>query len=239
MPQILFHDIPADSETVTIDGENFHHVVHVRRQKIGERVILRLPDGTKAETVIIEIHKQSITVRITDIKPPEFSPYTLALAMPVLKSKKNDLIIEKGTEAGITRFIPVLYHRCIPDHSSIEKKILRWRRLCREASKQCDAVYPVSVEDCISSEKMFQLSSEYCQAVAADVHSADYLTREHVSDSVIVAAGPEGGFSKEEIELMDSYNWKRVVVHTNQMRAETASIVVPAIIRHLMHGQVP
>lgn len=234
MPQLFISRLPQKGETITVEGEDFHHTVRVRREKLGDSVFLRSPDGSRAVSIISDIRTHSLSLTVETILAPEIVPYILALAMPLLKSRKNDLIIEKGVESGITAFYPVIYERSIPDPSSVERKVLRWKKIAAEAFKQSNAVFPAVIHDPLSSSMLVKKSLEYQTAIIADVHEDNPLTAASVSRSVIAAVGPEGGFSDDERTLFKNANWTSRRVSTNQLRAETASIVIPAMIRHFM-----
>lgn len=234
MSQILYPGIPSPGEIITLSDTDFHHLVRVRRHTVDDTIQLRTPDGYRVLTAVTEIRANSLSLRVHEILHCETAPYSLTLAMPVLKGRKNDLIVEKGVEVGVTSFIPVFFDRSIPEASSIEKKISRWKKIAAEAFKQSNAVYPVEIHEATPSSALFPLRSSYDAAYVADVHNETLLQPGTVGRTVIIATGPEGGFSEDERESASAYQWSFVSVATHQMRAETASIVLPAMIRHFL-----
>ncbi|MFW6365582.1 MAG: RsmE family RNA methyltransferase [Spirochaetota bacterium] len=234
MPQLFHPEIPDPSSTIEVAGDDCHHLIRVRRNTVGDTVYLRTPDGGRVLTEISAIHKNTCILKVTRIIPPVEGPYTLALAMPVLKGRRNDLIVEKGVETGVTRFIPVSFDRSVPDSDSVQKKAQRWRRIVSEAFKQSDAIFMPTIDSPCTSYELFESASGYTNRIIGDVHEQTLFSAAGIGRSVIVAVGPEGGFSDDERKRALNSQWSHVRLHTNQLRAETASIVLPAIVRHFM-----
>jgi 16S rRNA (uracil1498-N3)-methyltransferase len=237
MPQIFINCKPEKKTSHTIIGDEFHHFIHVRRHGIGDHIDLRYCDGSKADAIIETIGSDNFVVNITSINKPGISEYELCLAIPILKGKGNDLVIEKGVEIGVTQFLPVEFDRSVPDISSITKKLDRYRKIIHAAFTQSNAVYYPQILDPVHSMDLFTTVTNYRTKLLSDVHSNELLNATHISESVLVVIGPEGGFSTEELTLAQKNDFKSVKIGTNQMKAESASVIVPSIVRHYMYGR--
>ncbi|MBN2435392.1 MAG: 16S rRNA (uracil(1498)-N(3))-methyltransferase [Spirochaetes bacterium] len=214
-----------------LDGANFHHIINVRRHKNGDLIVLRPKDGSFISGELVSVQKESCIICVTGIKPAVQNYLKLTLAMPVLKGKSNDFVIEKCVESGVTGIIPVFYNRCVPESSSINKKRERWQRIIEETFKQCMAPVMPLLMPSISSKELFVTKDITC--LIADVHAGDRLDAKLFTDEIIVSIGPEGGFDESEKTQAAHNGWKSFRLSANQLKAETACFVIPAVIREL------
>ena len=143
---------------LSLEGATFHHIINVRRHKNGDLLVLRPADGSFVQGKLVSVQKDNCTICITDIKPALHDYTKLTLAMPVLKGKSNDFVIEKCVETGVTGIIPVFYKRCVPESGSINKKQERWQRIIEETFKQCMAFK--FVRTCF--QKRYKISDNGC-----------------------------------------------------------------------------
>lgn len=232
MPQFFINHSLQKNQIITLDGDAFHHIVRVRRTHMDEPVYLRDRAGTFYTTKIEEIDKEALTVRVTDTQ--ELSVVKkICLLMPILKMKKNDFIIEKAVEVGVQKIIPVTYRRSVPDPAQSAKKLERWRKIAVEAYKQSFAPFLPEIEEIHKSIDIFSTHDDSLKLIA-DVHAETSLDERLEVGSLTVAIGPEGGFDPDELECARNNGWTLFKIATNQLRAETAAIVIPALLLEKM-----
>jgi RsmE family RNA methyltransferase len=149
--------IPAERwnpEHLVLDEEEAHHCLDVMRCREGDRVIVFDGAGSEAEAEIVATAKGSVTVKATlfGTTPRPTTSITLGQAVP--KGKNMDLIIQKATELGASRLVPLLSERTVVqlDGEDLDKKRQKWQRVAIEACKQCgqnwvpEVAAPVKVE---------------------------------------------------------------------------------------------
>lgn len=231
---------------VIIYGREHHHLARVLRLKRGERVrifnekkevFLAIIEKVESERTILHLEGQIDSEKIE-------VPVTVAQAF--LKAKMMDWLIGKMTELRIARIIPLITRRTmarIEGHS--DHKIKRWKRIALEAAKQSQTSFipeinaPLKLKDFILScqeEKKYFLSEHEGELLR------DILRREFQAHScqrpvsVAVCVGPEGGWTKEEEELLQSYAFLPVSLGKRIYRAETATFIVAAILTHFWNA---
>jgi len=162
------------------------------------------------------------------------------LAQALLKAKSMDWLIQKATELGLLAFVPVLSERCVVKlEDGSDKKVERWKRIAREASKQCRSglvpavLAPLSLEDFLreqqSGKKIFL--SEHRGLPLRDIVRSAQDSKIQPSD-VMILVGPEGGWTEVEEDTILRRGYEPVSLGTNILRAETASLTAMAIISH-------
>lgn len=230
----FFVGAPGNDNTVVIEGEDYHHLINVRRAQIGDAIQVVDSDGMRYKVTIAHIEPQKIIATITDaIQYPDIA-LDVTLCVAVLKGKKFDLVIQKAVEIGVRRIIPVITERTIPDISEKEeKKLARWQKIASEASKQCLRKDVPQVSPVMKYNDVLQLLQGIGILAHADPEAQNlrqFLKSHSQHNDVMLLTGPEGGFSKKEVEIAREFGWNVLYNGATQLRAETAAIVLPAII---------
>jgi 16S rRNA (uracil1498-N3)-methyltransferase len=234
MPQFFIKSSSIFQNRCTIDGDNFHHLVRVRRARINDDILLRLDDGSQAVARIIGIGDSSLQVEIIE-KKVKTHHLEINLCAGLLKGKKFELVIQKSAEIGISRIIPVISERTVPEiKNKADKKIERWRKIAVEASKQSMKGYITEIAhirhfsdlltDIKSDIKILAHPGEGSRNIRDCIRSAEK------NPEISILIGPEGGFSEKEVHLARQKGWIDAFFGFTQMRSETAAIVLPAII---------
>jgi len=234
MPKFFVDKSEIIQNSVTITGGDAVHIGKVLRLTKGDKITLCDGEGTDFSAEICDILKDSVTLNIKKSMPCEAEPsisVTLFQALP--KQGKMDFIIEKCTELGISRIVPVKTHRCVMavrDEKAEEKKLSRWRKIAAEAVKQCGrGVIPEVTE-------VMTLSAAIEMAKTLDLPLAAYENERVLSlkecllgkspKTVGIFIGPEGGFEESEIENLMQNNIPAVTLGKRILRTETAGQAV-------------
>ena len=135
----FFTEENISGSNYTLVGESAKHISKVLRMRTGEDITLVSPDKTQYECKISLITQGEVTVDIISQKPCENEPdvfVTLYQALP--KGDKMDFIVQKCTELGISRIVPMISARCVsrPDEKSLKKKCERWQKIALQAAMQ-------------------------------------------------------------------------------------------------------
>ncbi|HEX7721577.1 MAG TPA: 16S rRNA (uracil(1498)-N(3))-methyltransferase [Pyrinomonadaceae bacterium] len=231
-----------DAKSVTLSAEETRHLRDVLRLKSGDEVYVFDGAGREVRGQIQSVMRDSTEVSVADeVEParPE-SPLNLTLAMALLKGEKFDLVVQKMTELGVARVIPVISARAdvkIRSDVDAERKLIRWRRITLEASKQCgrarlmDIENPTAFHDFVEWPTVDELRLMFSELGGTSLAAAVGETNQK-SDGVTALVGSEGGWTNEEIDQARDAGWKIVTLGGRILRAETAAIAVSALLQH-------
>lgn len=224
-------DINQDIITVS-DSENFHHIARVMRAKIGETLLLVDENATQYKVLIKNIDSKSITTKVVETSKANHSiDLDISLAQCVLKTDAQNLVIQKATELGVKKIIPVLSDNSLIKTSVVDSKISKWQKIANEAVKQCERTdFPV-IEERTTLEKIL-MDSSFDIKIACVERSQSMTLKSCLREifpagnkKIVVIIGPEGGFSAKELEFLNkSQNVYKVGLGKLILRAETAVV---------------
>ena len=239
----------VDSESlieneIRIFGSDVNHIKNVLRLKNGDKIQICNKDSKENYICeITEIQKDSVKTNILE-KIEEISEGNIELDIfqGLPKADKMELIIQKGTELGVSKFIPVNLKRCIVklDGKDEIKKIERWQKIAEVAAKQCQRDIVPNVEkifsikdvcDRISCYDLFLLAYEeeklnYIKSELLNIKN----TKENLKIGVMI--GPEGGIDSEEEKILKENGAKIVSLGKRILRTETVALAVSSIIMY-------
>lgn len=214
----------------TISGEEAQHISRVLRMKKGDKVTLCDGEGMFYEAVLSDFSDKTVTAEITSSRKAETEPYVqVTIFQGVPKNPKLETIIQKLTEIGAVRLVPMDTKRAVAKLDK-ENKVDRLRKIAREAAKQSkrgivpEVLSPVSFKDAVK------------MAAEADLALIPYEEEKEMSlkkalvgktpKTVSVMIGPEGGFDSEEIRLAMESGITSVTLGKRILRTETAPLTV-------------
>lgn len=220
-----------ESKIVIDEKGDINHLKNVFRVKIDEKV--RAVDGKKEYLCrVAELDKKSVTLVIDEIFEDRFSTKVkIDAAIGILKNDKMDLTIQKLTEIGINKIIPLSTKRGV---AKVSEKKDKWDLIVREALKQCQGVKPLIIDEVTKIEKL--KLEDYDLVIVPyeceDEYTLKNLLRKQTKEleSILYIVGPEGGFDIEEIEYLKQKGANIVTLGKRILRAETASIVVGGVL---------
>ena len=221
-----------------IKGAEVRHIKDVLRHQCGDQVVLFDGSGMEFEGRINGFTKDGVTVDITEEREGDTeSPVEIMLGQGMPKSDKMDLIVQKSTELGVSRIVPLYTERVVPKSFSANK-IERWRRIAVEACKQSGRVKvpvisePVSIDQFVkdaepSSLKLIPWEGEK----EASLKKVLPITLRNSKVTFIV--GSEGGLTNSEIVNAKGYGFIPVSLGRRILRTETVPLVLLSIVQHL------
>ena len=230
MLSVVVSEIQGDYIEI-LDLSDINHVKNVFRKNIGDK--LRAVDGKNEYFCKIEeIDEKHIKLKIIEKKEDKFSlNIKIDAGISILKGDKMDLTIQKLTELGINKIIPILANRCVV---KLDKKKDRWDNISKEALKQCQGVNPTIIDDI---KKMNELEFEKYDLIIVPYESEKNIyikeilkKKDKEIKNILYIIGPEGGFENEEIELLKKREAKIISLGNRILRAETAAIVTGGVI---------
>jgi 16S rRNA (uracil1498-N3)-methyltransferase len=231
--------------TAILSGEELHHMKRVLRLRPGDRVTLFDDQGREHVGVIRSYHPREGEVEILNsYEARRESPLNIALAQSLGKGDKMDWIIEKATELGVGRILPFVSLFSVPRYSSdkASARMARWSRIAVSAAKQSGRTRVPEICDLVSFEELVRHSPAsdlklifWERAESSALH--ELKDRKAPLRSVLLAIGPEGGFSDEEAALASSEGFQSVRLGARILRTETAAVAAVSIVQFL-HGDL-
>lgn len=236
-------------QSVRLAADEARHLRDVLRLQRGDEIYVFDGEGREFHCAIEDSGREFAQLNIlAEVQPAQLeSPLDLTLAVALLKGEKFDLVVQKATELGVRRILPVITERAdvrLRDAGDANKRVTRWQRIALEAAKQSGRARVPEV----AAPRTFQSLLESLSVEASGPASlnvmfserdgqrlAAAISGEEVAGRLIVAlVGSEGGWTDEEIVLARQAGWKIVTLGGRTLRAETAAIVVGALLQNLL-----
>lgn len=244
-----FHIPPADwnLENLLLTGEESHHCAEVMRAKPGDRIVVFDGQGTEAEVRVSAISGKSVSLEPLMVQKTPAPPATLVLAQAVPKGKNMDLIVQKATELGVSRIVPLLSERTVVrvDKEDLDRKREKWQRTVLEACKQCGQNWLPTVETPATVDAFAKRAGSGFRLVAAIGQGerglkpilADHETEHGKRPSeATIMIGPEGDFTPAEVATAVSAGFSPLSLGPIILRSETAAIYALSIVGHELMG---
>lgn len=234
-----------DNGTIRLTAEESHHLARVLRLREGERVSAFDGLGNEWECEIAAIHKSECRLSIlNELETVVESPLRLTLAQALVKGEKFDLVVQKATELGVSRILPVITEHCeirISEERS-EQRLQRWQRISLGAIKQSGRRRLVEIDQPVrfqqfcrglQGEPALIFSEKAGPEKSGSEKEGRGLPPLAVQDSgLTVVIGPEGGWSDDEIELATSSGLIPVHLGPRILRTETAAITAVTLAQY-------
>ncbi len=221
-------------ERVSILGKEARHIFQVLRHKVGDKISVVDGRGMEYEVELEAVSLERVQGRILERRKGEREPLTrVTLAQSIPKGSRMDYLIEKATELGVDRVIPVVSARSqvLPDGDS---KVRRWRRIALSAMKQSGRSILPAVEGVIRLPELLDSIEEQDLSLIAWEGGGKRLG-ELLHDgiqSVLLVVGPEGGFQESEVNLVTRKGALAVTLGKRTLRSETAGIALLTVLLH-------
>lgn len=240
MYQFFVENGQVQGETIVITGEDAVHIGRVLRMKPGERVRISDEEEHSYFCHITEITGDEVFLAIDerDERGTEFA-HKVYLFQGLPKSDKMELIIQKAVELGVYEIIPVAMKNCVVklDDKKAVSKVKRWQAISESAAKQSKRTRIPEVHSPVSWKEAFAMAAELdVTLVPYENERGLAAARQQISSipagaSIGVMIGPEGGFSSEEIAMVDEFeSMHRISLGRRILRTETAGLVTLAML---------
>jgi len=239
MPRFYVPNPSIQDELLKIEGEEVKHIRKVLRLKAGDKIVVFNGLGKEYEGTILEEKPSSVLVKVQDIFfPQKDSPLEVTLAQSLLKGEKMDFLIQKATELGVREIVPFFSSRSVPllERSRRQQRRRRWERIAVEASKQCGRGLVPKIESLKEYSEMLQIASPH--GLRLILWERDGIKLKEVLETsgervkIFFVVGPEGGFSREEVDEAERSGFTPVILGRRILRAETASLCVLSILQY-------
>lgn len=241
MHRFYVPDIDASDRSIVLDGSIARQLRTVLRVESGERIRLFDGSGSEWEVEVDHVGKSSVsTTLISAIQPVAEPSVGVTMLLGLAKPERIELAIQKCTELGAVRFVPVTSERVQGGNTGTPspKRLERWQRIAIEAAEQSGRATVPTVESPVPLLKAVRRAVETQPVLCMWEELADQsrplsaALRSLESGSTAVAAliGPPGGFTEEEVSAIQQAGADLVTLGPRVLRSETAAVVVMSAI---------
>jgi 16S rRNA (uracil1498-N3)-methyltransferase len=217
-----------------LGGEEAHHLVRVRRVHAGDEVEVFDGQGAAFRAVVAGVSRGQVELVLESQGSAErAAPCELSLATAVPKSDRFTWLVEKATELGVARLIPLITERSVVDPGPA--KLERLRRVVIEASKQCGRNRLMELAEPMAwSQLVSDVTSEHRWLAHPDRDrpGAEVPPAIGAGQAAVLAVGPEGGFTDTEVSAAHQCGWLPLWLGETILRTETAALAGAAILLH-------
>ena len=240
IPDIKFEAKEEDSEFL-FPPEAAHYLSRVLRIPQGEEI--ELCNG-RDESWLVEVdYREDTNVwgRIRGRLPSGESLFPIYLAQALPKGDRFEQILQRGTELGVASFFPFTSSRCIVriKAEKVPKKLARWQKIAREAARQSQRTYSPEVYEPISIKELSNILPPNIPQLICWEGETAYSLRDWLAEhpphleGIAIIIGPEGGFSREEVESLQEKGGTSIGLGPLILRTETAGPALTAILQFL------
>jgi 16S rRNA (uracil1498-N3)-methyltransferase len=241
-----FHLPPAECKTgpLTLAGREAHHALHVLRVRAGEQVTVLDGAGHEFLCRVENFDRDKIQLAIVETKSIPAPPCQITLLQAVPKGKIIESIIQKATELGVARIVPLLTDRVVMDldEKHAGRKAEKWQQVAIEAIKQCGAAWlpkvesPVTPKEFLARKEAFELPLIASLQPGAE-HPRRYFQKFESQygrkpQSACVWIGPEGDFTPMEVAAILSGGALPMTLGRLVLRVETAATYCLSVLNY-------
>ena len=228
----LYHpDSILENNTTLLSKEHTHYIVNVMRLKRGSHLNFFNKNG-EWKSEIIFLNKDRVEVRFLEKIKEANNLSKTELAICLVKKNPMDTILQKATELGISKIIPI-----VSDRTEVkELNIDRAKKIVIEATEQSNQLVPPEITNVIKLKDFLKNFDESSKLLFADVNSKENLETEDLKNvkSFCVLIGPEGDFSPAERELiLQNRAVKPFTLSRNILRSDTAVISAISLVNFI------
>ena len=220
--------------TAAITGEHSEHLTRVLRARVGQAFDIAMGGSVRRGTIVSMKPGRVEFALGEEIAAAATMKFTLLLS--VFKFDRMEWAIEKCTELGVSRVVPLLARRTDPHLASAAvKRVERWRKIALQASEQSRHASPPEIASPLKLKEALRMPAAV-RIVLAETEGEKLLRDAIAPDSVelALAIGPEGGWAEGELEDFQKCGWTSASLGPAILRAETAAIAATAVVSSLL-----
>jgi 16S rRNA (uracil1498-N3)-methyltransferase len=241
-----FYLPPGESKTgpLTLGGREAHHALHVLRMRRGDKVTVLDGAGRELSCAVEDFDRDKVQLAVLETKSIPAPPCPITLLQAVPKGKIIESIIQKATELGVSRIVPLLTERVVMDldEKHAGRKAEKWQQVAVEAIKQCGAAWlprvepPLTPKEFLARQETFELPLVASLQSGAQ-HPRNYFRKfesEHGRKpiSTCIWIGPEGDLTAEEVAAITSAGALPITLGKLVLRVETAATYCLSILNY-------
>lgn len=243
--------LPSDQcrdSTLELSGDEAHHALRVLRIQTGERVTVL--DGAGGELIceVRQATKRTINLAVLHKNSSPPLPCQITLLQAVPKAKAMDYIVQKATELGAARVVPILSERTVIhlDEDNAGDKAGKWQQIAIESIKQCGSPWLTKIEMPVTLKNYLARQEKFDLPLIASLqddrrHPREFMQQlrdEHkrAPATACVWIGPEGDFSPAEMNIIKAEGALPITLGRLVLRSDTAAIYSLSVLNYELQG---
>jgi 16S rRNA (uracil1498-N3)-methyltransferase len=219
-------DLPADSA---------RHAAKVLRMRAGAEAIAFDGRGAQFRIRLIAAGKRGVRVEVLEpVLPQPEPPLPITLAQGLCRREKMDWVIQKATELGVARIVPVITERSVArlDSGRSEKRLTHWRAVIAHACEQCGRSVMPSVDPAVGIGDFLESHEQQYTGIVLDPDATQSLAKiDAAPTGLTLLTGPEGGLTSAELETAVHAGFSRAAIGPRTLRTETAALAGIALVQ--------
>jgi 16S rRNA (uracil1498-N3)-methyltransferase len=227
----------VSGDHASLVGEHADHLVRVLRARVGQEFDIATGEAVRRGR-IISMENARVEFELGE----EVSASLLAeitLVLSIFKFDRMEWAIEKCTELGVSRIVPVIARRTDSHLAAASaKRVERWQRIVRQASEQSRRVAPPEIVAPLKVSEAMNLPAALRIVLAESEERTqlrDVVKPSAAGDGIILAVGPEGGWTEGELQSFQQSGWISASLGDTILRAETAAITATAVVASMLY----
>mgnify|MGYP006278263521 CR=1 FL=1 len=224
-------DALTDKTVILLNEENSKHAIQVLRLKQGDFIELTDGKGHWAKAVITQEHRKQCQVQVQDLQLLPRASRQITLAISLLKNRNRfEWLLEKVTELGVARIIPLLCERTEKESARVE----RMQAILQSALLQSKQVW---LPELTAPQSFSSIQNWKLKEGDAFIATCDSLPKQSLASlaltsqkNSLICIGPEGDFTEQEVALAMTNGFKPVSLGTTRLRTETAGVVAVSLL---------
>jgi 16S rRNA (uracil1498-N3)-methyltransferase len=228
----FFSDTPTNGNTIRVTGDEYHHLRHVNRAKIGDPVEVTDGGGSLFSGRVQALNAEEAIVDITGVRKEPQSPVSVCIAPSLLKQRPMNLMIEKLTEIGVDEIRPVIFNRT--DDAYSPSRLKKWERIAIQSLKVNKRLWltaifpPVTIDEIIRWADDSHMKNRILLDLNGHPPGNNFAGRQFPAVSVI---GPPGDMEAEERRKFLDNGFVPYKINDCVLKTETAAISIGAILK--------
>jgi 16S rRNA (uracil1498-N3)-methyltransferase len=222
-------DLAPSDATVTLGGEEHHHLARVLRMTRGQSILVVNGRGLIVSAEIEAIDANSTTARVSRVESHRPEPVPLVLSLGLLPRGPMETALTQCVEAGITGWVPVIAERCHVRGSG-ERNEARWTRVAIAAMKQSGRGWLPVIEAPVKPAGLVARFAAFQRVILADAGAADLVDGNAAPAPTLALVGPEAGFTDAELARFVESGACPAGLSAQRLRAETAAVVLVSML---------
>jgi 16S rRNA (uracil1498-N3)-methyltransferase len=214
--------------SLTVEGPEAHHLATVCRLRPGDAVYLFNGNGYQYPARVAAIGRREVTLEVDAPEAPRREVgHRLEVAAPLPRGDRAQFLVEKLTELGATALVPLQTARSVVHPR--ETKLDKLQRHVIEASKQCGRNVLMRIEPLTAWTNYCRCADLPARKILAHPEAGERGARSAERTDVVLAVGPEGGFTEEEVAMARAAGWQTVGLGPRILRVETAAVALAVL----------
>ncbi len=220
----------VSGDRAALTGEHADHLVRVLRARVGQEFDIAA-GATVRQGTIVSVASGRVDFELGN-EIPATGGANITILLAIFKFDRMEWAIEKCTELGVARIVPVIARRTGAHlAAAAAKRVERWRRIALQASEQSRRATPPHIAEPVKLQQAVGVAAGLRVVLAESEEQLLLLDvlRSHREEELALAVGPEGGWSDDELKSFESAGWIAASLGLTILRAETAAIAATAV----------